>query len=124
VRHDNLGNTSRVGERSIEHTDSLLSSKFKIDLIGSNAETTNCQKLLGVTQDLFGKLGLASNPNDMYFFDNFNKLFLCDLGSSLYLHKITWIFLRNYIETFSLEALHSILMHAFQQKHFDFGLGE
>jgi len=55
---DQLGDGSRVGEGRVEDGDALLGRDLQIDLVGSDAETTNDAQFLGGVQDFFGELGL------------------------------------------------------------------
>lgn len=64
--NDQFCNTSRVGKGRVEDCDAVSGSIFEVDLVGTNAEAAYNNQVLCLTENLFVKLGLGSDTNNMH----------------------------------------------------------
>ena len=61
-----LGHTTRVGKRRVEHGNALPRRKIKIDLVRSDAEAADDEQVLGLAEDSFAELGLGPDSYDVH----------------------------------------------------------
>lgn len=65
LRNNQLCHTARIGEGGVEDCDTLFGGIIEIDLVGTDAEATDDNQILRLAEDLFAKLGLGSDADDM-----------------------------------------------------------
>ncbi|KAH3667992.1 hypothetical protein OGAPHI_001746 [Ogataea philodendri] len=80
LTNDKLCNRPRVGERRVEHGDTGIGRKLKVDLVGSNTETANDTKVLGVFQNVGCQLGLGTDTNSMHVLDLLDQVLFSKRG--------------------------------------------
>lgn len=56
--NDQLRNTAGVGKWRVEDSNSTSGSVVEVDLVGSDAEASNDNQILGFAQNLLAQLGL------------------------------------------------------------------
>lgn len=65
LTNDQLGNTARVAEGGVEDGNTLVSGILEVDLVGTDTEATDDDKVLCFLQDSCGELGLGANTDDV-----------------------------------------------------------
>lgn len=63
--NDELSHTSRIGKGRVEDGDTVSCCVVEVDLVGTDAEASHYEQVLGFAQDFLGKLGLGSNTDDL-----------------------------------------------------------
>jgi hypothetical protein len=63
--NDQLGNTARVAEGGVEDGNTLVGGILEVDLVGTDTEATDDDKVLRFLQDSCGELRLRANTNDV-----------------------------------------------------------
>ena len=65
LTNDQLSNTARVAEGGVEDRNTLVGGILEVDLVGTDTEATDDDKVLCFLQDSCGELCLGANTNDV-----------------------------------------------------------
>lgn len=65
LANDQLGDTAGVAERRVEDGNTVFGGILEIDLVGTNAETSDHDQVLGLLEDSRRELGLGADTDHM-----------------------------------------------------------